>query len=236
VNAVAVAGGPDLRQRLGRDLAIAAAAFMLLLLWDVSGLDLAAARIFGAGKGFPARDMRWLSLIGHEGARWLGWALVLAMLVNALQPWTTKLTARQRWAWLALTLAAAAMPPLIKQSSLTSCPWDLAEFGGAAHYVSHWRFGVRDGGAGHCFPSGHASTAFALLSGWFVLRDAYPRAARRLLAAVLLAGLLLGAAQLARGAHYPSHTLWTGWLCWVLNAVAAPWVNRGAAGAAGRPP
>ncbi len=211
---------------LRRDLTIAAAAFALLLLWDLSGLDLAAARLFGASQGFAAREMRWLALVGHDGARWLGWALVLAMLVNAIRPWTTRLTSRQRWGWLALTLAAAAMPALIKQTSLTSCPWDLAEFGGAARYVSHWQFGVRDGGAGHCFPSGHASTAFALLSGWFVLRDTYPRAARRLLAAVLVAGLLLGAVQLARGAHYPSHTLWTGWLCWVLNALAAPWLNR----------
>jgi len=221
--------GLDLRQRFRRDLAIAAAAFAALLMWDLSGLDLPAARLFGAGDGFPAREWHWLSLAGHEAPRWLGWTLVLGMLVNAVRPWTTKLSARQRWSWLALTLAAAAMPALIKQASLTSCPWDLAEFGGAAQYVSHWRFGVRDGGAGHCFPSGHASTAFALLSGWFVLRDAYPRTARRLLAAVLLTGLLLGIVQLARGAHYPSHTLWTGWLCWMLNALAAPMVNRGTA-------
>ncbi len=30
----------------------------------------------------------------------------------------------------------------------------------------------------------------------------------------LLAGLLLGAAQQLRGAHFMSHTLWTGWICW----------------------
>jgi membrane-associated PAP2 superfamily phosphatase len=27
-----------------------------------------------------------------------------------------------------------------------------------------------------------------------------------------------GGAQYLRGAHYPSHTLWTAWLCWVLSA------------------
>ena len=220
-------GATTVTARLWRDLAIAGVALLLLLLWDLSGLDLAVARLFGSRSGFAARNFEWLSRIGHDDARWLGGALVLATLVNAVRPWTAWLTARQRWSWLVLMLAAAAMPALLKQASLTSCPWDLAEFGGAARYVSHWQFGLRDGGAGHCFPSGHASTAFALLSGWFVLRDAYPRAARRLLAAVLAAGLLLGLVQLARGAHYPSHTLWTGWLCWVLNALAAPWVNRG---------
>ena len=41
------------------------------------------------------------------------------------------------------------------------------------------------------------------------------------LAAVLVAGSLFGWAQLARGAHYPSHTLWTAWWCWVVCSLAA---------------
>jgi membrane-associated PAP2 superfamily phosphatase len=106
--------------------------------------------------------------------------------------------------------------PAIKRVSLTSCPWDLAEFGGAAQYVSHWRWGVGDGGAGHCFPSGHAAGAFAFLSGYFVLRPHEARWARRWLIGVLVVGALFGTAQLVRGAHYPSHTLWTAWLCWAI--------------------
>jgi membrane-associated PAP2 superfamily phosphatase len=26
-----------------------------------------------------------------------------------------------------------------------------------------------------------------------------------------------------RGAHYPSHTMWTGWICWAVTVVAARW-------------
>ena len=33
-----------------------------------------------------------------------------------------------------------------------------------------------------------------------------------------MAGLLFGGAQTLRGAHYPSHSLWTAWLCWTLSA------------------
>jgi hypothetical protein len=36
---------------------------------------------------------------------------------------------------------------------------------------------------------------------------------------IVLAGMLLGTTQTLRGAHYPSHTLWTGMLCW-LTALA----------------
>lgn len=42
--------------------------------------------------------------------------------------------------------------------------------------------------------------------------------ARAWLLAVVLAGLLFGGAQFLRGAHAPSHTLWTAWLCWALSA------------------
>jgi membrane-associated PAP2 superfamily phosphatase len=88
------------------------------------------------------------------------------------------------------------------------------QFGGHASWVSHWAWGVRDGGPGHCFPAGHASAAFAFVSGYFVLRSVSPAQARGWLVGSLLAGLLLGAAQQLRGAHFMSHTLWTGWFCW----------------------
>jgi membrane-associated PAP2 superfamily phosphatase len=96
----------------------------------------------------------------------------------------------------------------------------LAEFGGAARHLSHWRWGVADGGPGHCFPSGHAVSAFAFFGLYFLWRGHDAGRARILLWAVLGVGLLFGSAQLVRGAHYPSHTLWTAWLCWTISALA----------------
>jgi membrane-associated PAP2 superfamily phosphatase len=78
-------------------------------------------------------------------------------------------------AWIALSLLA----------------WDLSEFGRSARHVSHWAFGVNDGGPGRCFPSGHASAAFSLFS----------------------------VAQTVRGAHYPSHSMWTAWVCFATSAL-----------------
>jgi membrane-associated PAP2 superfamily phosphatase len=90
-----------------------------------------------------------------------------------------------------------------------------------AAYVPHWRIGVVDGGPGHCFPSGHAVAAFAFLPGYFLLREQRPGWAHAWLAAVCVAGAAFGAAQVVRGAHYPSHTLWSAWLCWVVCVVVA---------------
>jgi membrane-associated PAP2 superfamily phosphatase len=205
-----------------RDFAVAAAALALLLLWDASGLDLAAARAWGGGAGFPWRDHWLTSAVAHDGGRWLAGAALAALLVNLRWPLFGGLSPAERLRWLLVTLGTLLLLPLLKQFSTTSCPYELTEFGGRALYVSHWHFGVGDGGPGGCFPSGHATSAVAFFSGWFALRERHPVAARRWLAAVLALTLFYGWAQLARGAHYPSHTLWSAWLGWMLAMLAAP--------------
>ena len=202
-----------------RDLAWLAAGLLLLLGWDWAGADLAVAHWFGSPTGFALRSVWWTSGLLHDGGRWLAWAALLVLVVGIWRPLPVfaRLTRRERIGWVLVTLVAVLLVPAIKRVSLTSCPWDLAEFGGVAQYVSHWRWGVGDGGAGHCFPSGHAAGAFAFLSGYFVLRADHPRLARRWLCGVLLAGALFGVAQLVRGAHFPSHTFWTAWFCWAIG-------------------
>lgn len=105
---------------------------------------------------------------------------------------------------------------LLKGISRTSCPWDLEVFGGTAAYVSHWNWWVSDGGPGRCFPGGHASTAFAFLPLAWWLRRSHPGLARGVLWTIVAAGMALGWVQQLRGAHFLSHNLWTGWLCWAV--------------------
>lgn len=128
------------------------------------------------------------------------------------------LGARARWGTLGAVLLNLVAVPAFKRASATSCPWDLAEFGGSAQWVSHWSWGVLDGGPGHCFPSGHAVAAFCFLALYFAWRDVRPAVARRWLWAVLAFGALFGAAQVLRGAHYVSHVAWSAWVCWALSA------------------
>jgi membrane-associated PAP2 superfamily phosphatase len=201
-----------------RDLRVCLVTLAALLAWDASGLDRAAVRLFGDAQGFAWRD-HWLTRgVLHEGGRALGWTLFAVLVVGIWRPmpFARSLPRSVRVWWVLSTLVCVAAIPVFKHFSHTSCPWSLAEFGGTASYLSHWTFGTRDGGPGGCFPSGHASGAFAFLSGWFALRLQAPRAARGWLAGTLVFGLLFGLAQMARGAHYPSHTLWTAWICLAL--------------------
>ena len=199
----------------------------LLLAWDAAGLDLPAARGLGSATGFAGRDTWWASTLLHDGGRLAAWLLLAVLVVTSCLPPAAGTPNRAlRWRWLGVILGCAVLVPSIKRISLSSCPYELAEFGGLAQYVSHWRWGVADGGPGHCFPSGHAVSAFAFFGLYFLWRHHAPGRARAVLAAVVLTGLLLGTAQLVRGAHYPSHTLWTGWLCWALCVAAAHSVAR----------
>lgn len=206
-----------------RDLVVTLALLAALLWWEASGLDRVVAGWYGGAAGFALRDHWWTRDVLHDGGRWLAG---LALAVCAALAWRgARAQQPRRWAWFGLVLAGLVGVPLLKRFSATSCPWDLGDFGGSVDYVPHWLLTVADGGPGHCFPSGHAVTAFAFLPLYFQWRGARPRLARGVLLAVLGLGALFGWAQLARGAHFPSHTLWSAWLCWVIGAAGARWLE-----------
>lgn len=194
-------------------------ALACVVAWDMSGLDLAMAHWFGNSQGFALQNDWFMVNIAHEGARKLAWLIVMAL---SLMIWWPVGLLRQvpysrRVQLVVGALVSLIIMALMKRISTTSCPWDIADFGGVGHYVSHWAWGLTDGGGGHCFPAGHASAGFAFVSSYFALRHNLPRAARLWLAAALVAGFALGLAQQMRGAHFMSHTLWTAWLCWAAS-------------------
>lgn len=204
-----------------RGLAMATAATGLALVgWDLLRLDMPLARWWGDAQGFALRDYWVLDHVVHDGGRRVAWGLTLALCVGVWWPWgwLRGISTARRLQLAAGTLLAALAVSTIKSFSGTSCPWDMAEFGGVARYAGgmpHWFMLTQsDGGSGRCFPAGHASAGFAFVSGYFAFRDTRASLARGWLAASFAAGLLLGLAQQARGAHFMSHTLWSAWVCW----------------------
>lgn len=197
----------------GVGLALAA---LLIWLFAGSALDfrLSALAYSPAERAFPLRDAWLMAVAGHSGLKHLGVLLWLGLLVVAL--------VSREWRREALhaaigTLLAAAVVTHLRALSAHSCPWDLAQFGGAAQWFPIFGALPAEPGPGRCLPSGHASSGFALLSLYFALRDGHPRLARAGLALGGVLGLMAVAVQVARGAHFASHGLWTAWLVWVVN-------------------
>lgn len=224
---VRLANGPGCETYQARNPGLALVLTLVALLaWEASGADLWLIRLYGGPLGFSLREHPFFSLGLHEGGRWLAWALIAVLAWDASTLRWSGPPRRLRWVAIALVLLATLLVSAFKRLSDTSCPWDTLEFGGAWPYVPHWWLQVRDGGPGHCFPSGHASAAFAFLLAWAVWRPFNAVVARRMLVLVLLLGSLFAWVQMARGAHYLSHSLWTAWLCWAMAWLVSVIISR----------
>ncbi len=198
-------------------------ALAVLLAWDASGADLLAADLLAGPGGFAARHAFWAEQLLHDGLRWFSWVVVAWMAFDAWRPVALGQSGapeRRERAWAIVgTLLALLVVSTLKRHSLTSCPWSLTEFGGdvGVRWVGHWVWGEADGGPGQCFPSGHAAASFAFFSLVWVWRH-HAQGLRWALSLVLISALLGSIAQWARGAHYVSHSLWTGFVCALVTA------------------
>lgn len=208
---------------------------LCLLAWDFSGLDMHVMQTIADHRGFGLRGNWWLDTVLHDRAQQLALVIYLGMLAMVWLPLGRfrALHKIQRVEIIIGITLSLLLINLMKRYSLTSCPWELTEFGGVAQYVSHWQWGLGDGGRGRCFPGGHASSAMAFLAVCLPWLSSGMTAQRhqglRMLIVVFVLGVVLGSVQTLRGAHYPSHTLWTAMLCWgmaLINHMVFAWLAR----------
>jgi membrane-associated PAP2 superfamily phosphatase len=215
---------------LWRDLAPALPGVAVLAALQLCGADLAITQRLAAPHGFALRDQWLLQHVFHDG---LQVGLVFAMAAGCADRWwrlplgggvLDGLRRHRGWVLATWTLCVASVV-LLRYWSPRSCPWDMAAFGGVAHYVLPT--GPADGGPGRCFPSSHAALAFAMFPLYFASRAVSRTHGRAALRGVLACGVLMSVTQIARGAHFASDTLASAVICWVLSAVswhvAAAW-------------
>jgi membrane-associated PAP2 superfamily phosphatase len=129
----------------------------------------------------------------------------------------------------ALVLTLATTPALVgggKAVTNVFCPSEIRRYGGDVCYVKVLETfppADRPTRKGHCFPAGHASGAFALMALAGVART---RRGQCLGVAVgLIVGGVMSAYQMAKGAHYLSHTMVTALLAWIVFVVWIRWLD-----------
>lgn len=197
----------------------------LLLIWLMGlGGDEWLTRLFWdpATRTFPLRRDPTLDFWLHDAVKppvvVLG-ITTLAMLVasfwkDSLRPYHKLLA----YCVLSMALGAASIS-LIKSGSCQSCPYDLAEYGGKNAHIGLFDSVPLGAVFGKCWPGAHAATAFALFGYVFAARTlGRERLARGLLVFVIVFGAVLSLTQVARGAHFLSHQVWTAAIDWTIAA------------------
>lgn len=163
-------------------------------------------------------------LLFYDGPKVLIIALAVTLIVLAAGParWRARLSSfgtRRVDLWVVIATLASA-PGLIAISKATTnvfCPREIQRYGGAVPYVKVLEIcepDQRPARRGRCFPAGHASGGFALLSLAGLARS---RCGQILGASVGAAvGTAMGGYQMLKGAHYLSHTVVTVLACWII--------------------
>lgn len=98
------------------------------------------------------------------------------------------------------------------------CPRDIASFGGEVAHTGLVRTlfsSPHPASRYRCFPAGHASGGFALLSLFFLFQSARNR--KRALYVGLCIGWTMGLYKIAIGDHFLSHTLVTMIIAWLIT-------------------
>lgn len=212
----------DARWQQRQFIMLALSALALLALFEFTRIDLTIARWFfdPAIGQFPLRNDSFLTKVMHDGAKRALTVLALfafCICVLGIRGRIAWLPRREAWIAALGMILIPALTSLLKQLTNRHCPWDITDFGGYAPYLGLLALPDPDLRAGVCFPAGHASTGYLWLVWAVVLRPVSARAARAALWAGFLLGGALGFAQMLRGAHFLSHTLWTLWLAWAIS-------------------
>lgn len=201
-------------------LILASAGFMFFI-YPALPLDRYLTDLFFDAQqhGFPFKHHPFLEQFMHLGLKWLMVAIALSALAISFVAYrVARLRVYRKpllWVFVGMVISTSIVATL-KRYNLHGCPWDLAMYGGDLPFFELFSappFGVE---VGRCFPAGHPSGGFALLAFYFAFGRLKQRFATWMLWIAVAMGLVMGMAQVIRGAHFMSHVLWSGWVVWLV--------------------
>ncbi|MFT6625059.1 MAG: membrane-associated PAP2 superfamily phosphatase [Cycloclasticus sp.] len=173
------------------------------------------------GNNWILRDNFWFSDVFHSGGQtffYLVVGLLIAALfasyrINSIRPYRRALL----YLALAVPVSVALFTNGLKHFTHVDCPWDLVRYGGDKPFLDLFAQHPGNYSFGSCFPAGHSSIGYSLLSLYFFFLVVAPRWRFYGLACGIIMGIFFGVSQQLRGAHFISHDLWTAAACWFIS-------------------
>lgn len=122
----------------------------------------------------------------------------------------------QQQSYLLIFICVSMIPLIVsifKQFTNVQCPSNLIQYGGNRIFQGLFDPPIPGQQLGKCFPAGHASIGFALMSLYFVWKGT--RYKYLGLAIGFILGWVMALYQMLKGAHFLSHSLATMLLSWL---------------------
>lgn len=196
---------------------------MTMVLFEFTNLDIIIQDLFynfESGKWMISRKDPLLKAVFYTGIKKVLIIMGIGAVTAFILSFRKKGIKAHRRKLLLVILSLAIGPSLIAGSkSVTNiyCPSQIERYGGRMPYIKvfeRYPENFTPCGCGRCFPAGHASGGFALMSLYFVLKRREYRVAG--LVAGLFTGWSMGLYQMLKGAHFLSHTLVTMLSSWLI--------------------
>lgn len=192
---------------------------MLAVVFEYSGFDIWWESFFFNEwtHSWPFRGHWLFEQVIHEGGRLFDIFVAVSWLIGFIITFFYKRFRHYQKPLLYFLVASATGPIIVgilKQFTHIYTPWDILPFYGPHPYIRLFDPVPNGLPIGQAFPAGHASGGYAFLSLYFLMYQLGIPHKRFGLAAGLFLGGLYGLGQQIRGAHFPSHDLFTMVICW----------------------
>ena len=215
-------------------LGLLISAMLFLLLGTYTDIDLRIEDYYYNPQlhDFPWRNSWFAFTFAHVWVKQLlvnaGLIMMGVVIVDLLYP-LGFISAFVRHRLRLVVLASMLVPFAIrttKKYSVLHCPWDVDRYGGFAPFIRLLDHVPENMRPGHCFPTGHASTALWLAAFAVFWLPHAPKKALAMFCAGLGMGFCLGWTQQMRGAHFITHTLWAMWVASLVTLILV-WMFSG---------
>ncbi|HHJ34498.1 MAG TPA: phosphatase PAP2 family protein, partial [Gammaproteobacteria bacterium] len=198
----------------------------------LTGFEITPADIWFQNLLFDTQNHAWLlqhpgklvSFVFYDGIKILLIISALSLLFSLFFFKKNTLIKRYRPGLFIVLLSMIIVPSVIgalKSKTNVACPTDLTTYGGHVPYVrvfESYLEATRPESDQKCFPAGHASGGFALMSLYYLFHSRRNR--RRGLIFGFTIGWLMGGYKMLIGDHFLSHTVVTMIIAWlVINLI-----------------
>jgi len=204
--------------------------FFTILLFGVTDIDLSIQDFFynfSTNKWILGWHQEPYRFIFYDGIKRLLIIIAVLFLLSLIVFWKKPLIQKYKQGMIILILSAIFVPAVasgLKSQTNMPCPKDEVRYGGVYPRIAVWQhytdeFKLQHPKKSKCWPAGHASGGFALLSLFFLFKKRKNKILG--LAIGFITGWSMGFYKMIIGDHFFSHTVITMLLSWFIILLIA---------------